>query len=125
MITMSDSEIPEQQQSIIESDIDLSYKNDILYREMTMSIYELLSNAQKIEAINLNDQYDPSEDYKWFTSGQLDTSSFKGQYIAIWKKQVIGTGSTAEEVERLAKGLFSEDCKPAIIYIPKDEEAIL
>ncbi len=95
------------------------------YNDMTTSILELLSKAQTLDDNNISEQYDPIEDFKWYTSGNVDTSSFKGKYIAIWKKQIVGSGNTAIEVERLAKAYCGSQCKPAIIYIPEDETSIL
>jgi hypothetical protein len=69
--------------------------------------------------------YDISEDFKWFTSGELDTSSFKGRYIAIWKKQVVASGNDALEVENIAKAYYGEGCRPAIVYISEDDNSIL
>lgn len=66
-----------------------------------------------------------NEDYEWYASGQLDTSSFKGQYIAIWRKQVVGSGETPLEAERLAKARFGEECTPALVYVPEDSDSIL
>ena len=71
------------------------------------------------------EQYDIREDFKWFTSGELDTSSFKGKYIAIWKRQVVASGDDATEVENVAKGYCGQDSRPAIVFIPETEEAIL
>jgi Family of unknown function (DUF5678) len=60
--------------------------------------------------------YSIKEDFDWFTSGHLDTDSFKGQYIAIWKKQIVGTGKTPLEAETLAKAYYGDDCRPTVIY---------
>ena len=62
-----------------------------------------------------------NEDYEWFIS-ELDTSSFKGKYIAIWNRMVVGVGENAVEVERLAKHYHGSDCSPLITYIPTDEQ---
>ena len=69
--------------------------------------------------------YDIAEDFKWFTSGELDTSSFKGKYIAIWKKQVVASGDNAIEAETLAKAYCGEDCRPAVVFIPETEDTVL
>jgi Family of unknown function (DUF5678) len=69
--------------------------------------------------------YDIEEDFEWYCSGQLNTNSFKGKYIAIWRKQIVGSGETATETERLAKAYFGENCRPAIVYVPEDDSAIL
>lgn len=66
--------------------------------------------------------YDTREDFDWFTSGRVETNSFRGQHIAIWKKQIVGSGETPLEAERIAKARHGYDCRPAIVYIPKDEE---
>ena len=69
--------------------------------------------------------YDTKEDFDWYVSGQVNTDSFRGKYIAIWRKQIIGEGETATEVERIAKAYYGDECRPAIIYIPEDSDAIL
>lgn len=86
-----------------------------------------LSNHRSKEILELNNimeqqEYDIQEDFDWFTSGQVETDSFKGQHIAIWKKQIIGSGETPLEAERIAKAYYGNDCRPAVVYIPKDEE---
>lgn len=105
--------------------VELEEKNVKEYNDMTNGLLEILSKAQTVENIDFDEQYDPVEDFKWFTSGDVDTRSFKGQYIAIWKKQIVGSGKTALEVERLAKAYYGSKCKPAIVYIPEDENSIL
>ena len=70
----------------------------------------------------LSKPYDTREDFDWFTSGRVETNSFKGQHIAIWKKQIAGSGETPLEAERIAKAYHGYDCRPAIVYIPKDDE---
>jgi hypothetical protein len=66
--------------------------------------------------------YDTREDFDWFVSGKLDTDSFKGQHIAIWRRQIVGSGDTSVEAERIAKAYRGDDCRPAIVYVPRDEE---
>lgn len=66
--------------------------------------------------------YDTKEDFDWFTSGKVETDSFKGKHIALWKKQIVGSGDTPLEAERIAKANNGTDCRPAVVYIPKDEE---
>ena len=121
------SEKTTQNMSIVSDKISMEFeeKNVKEYTDMTNSILELLSKAQTIDDSYVNEQHDPIEDFKWFTSGKVDTRSFKGKYIAIWKKQIVGSGNTAIEVERLAKSNCGPQCKPAIIYIPEDETSIL
>ncbi len=93
------------------------------------SMLDLITNLHRVQILvqmnNLQEEYDPEEDFKWFTSGEVDTISFKGKYIAIWKKQIVGSGESAVEVERLAKAYCGENCTPAIVYIPEKEDAIL
>jgi hypothetical protein len=68
--------------------------------------------------------YDIKEDFEWFASGQLNVKDYKGKYIAVWRKQIVGSGATAVEAERIAQYNFP-DCRPAIVYVPEDENAIL
>ena len=63
---------------------------------------------------------DEDEDFKWFTSGQANLSNFKGQYVAIWKKQIVSASSSVE-AERIAKDTWGENISPLVTYIPKDE----
>ncbi len=95
------------------------------YEFFAQSLLELASKAQAIDKINVNELYDPKEDYNWFISGEVDVSSYRGKYIAIWKKQIVANGDTAIEVERLAKFYHGENSKPAIVYVPKKEDTIL
>ena len=81
--------------------------------------------AQEIKTPPVITTYDTKEDFDWYTSGQVDTKSFIGKYIAIWRKQIVGQAETALEVERIAKAYYGPDCRPAIIYVPKNEDAIL
>ncbi len=70
-------------------------------------------------------EYDAKADFDWFASGELDTSAFKGKYIAIWKKEVVGSGDSAIEAERLAKANRGQDCNPLSIFVPVEDDAIL
>jgi Family of unknown function (DUF5678) len=81
-----------------------------------------LAQTKKLVSVMNCQPYDTKEDFDCFTSGQLETDSFKGQHIAIWKKQVVGSGETPLEAERIAKAYYGDDCRPAVVYIPKDEE---
>lgn len=100
-------------------------KNIEDYQAMELDLIARLHLAQIIAQINeVQEEYNPAEDFKWFTSGEVDTSSFKGQYIAIWKKQIVGHAESAVEVERLAKAYCGENCTPAIVYIPEKEDVI-
>lgn len=87
-----------------------------------LALFAFLTNAQMLP---LQEYYDPIEDFNWFTSGKIEIESFRGQYIAIWKKQIVGNGRTALEAELLAKARFGNDCRPAVVYIPEDENTIL
>lgn len=69
--------------------------------------------------------YDIKEDYEWFTSGQVEIDSYKGKYIAIWRKQIVGDGETAVEAERIARAHYGNECRPAIVYISENEDSIL
>ncbi len=85
-------------------------------------IMELLSTKKNADSTQ---QYDINEDFKWYTSGKIDTEKFKDQYIAIWKKQIVANAKTAIDAKKLAKIVCGEDSRPAIVYVPKDENAIL
>jgi hypothetical protein len=95
------------------------------YEFYAQSLFELLSKAQEVDTIDLNELHDPREDYNWFVSGQVDVSSYRGKYIAIWKKQIVANGDTAVEVERVARYYHGENCKPAIVFVPNKEDVIL
>jgi hypothetical protein len=69
--------------------------------------------------------YDIKEDFDWFTSGQVETDSYKGKYIAIWRKQIVGDGATALEAERIARAHYGKDCRPAVVYVPENNDSIL
>ncbi len=108
--------------------------NDTLrdYLTTSLALFDALSKVQVLDTRMLIPresptfalQYDPAQDFKWFASGEVDTSSYKGQYIAIWMKRIVGSGATAVEAERVAKAHY-EDSRPAVVYIPEDEDAIL
>ena len=86
-----------------------------------LTMHDILTRAQTLKRMEL---YDPADDFRWFASGSLDTSSFKGQYIGIWKKQVVASGTDAMEVENIVKGRYGDEARPAVVYIPKDEEEV-
>lgn len=65
-----------------------------------------------------------SNDYNWFATRKVNLSLYGGNYIAVWKKQII-VGSSASEVEKLAKEKFGQDCKPLITYIPKNMDIMI
>lgn len=97
----------------------------------TIGIYHGSRIAKQVFIDNINKMFESAlieqdniinEDYDWFVSGELNTDSYKGQHIAIWKKQIVGSGETPLEAERIAKAYYGRDCKPAVVYIPKDEE---
>ncbi|MGI0080027.1 MAG: hypothetical protein ACRECH_10425 [Nitrososphaerales archaeon] len=79
------------------------------------------SSVQETLATIVGPQYDPKEDLKWFASGQLEIQSFIRQYVAIWRKQVIGSGATRTEAENLAK-FYEPNSTPTIVLVPKDLE---
>lgn len=97
-------------------------KNATDFVATALFAHDLLSRAQ---ALAVPDLYDPVEDFEWFNSGKLDVSSFRGKYIAIWKKEVVASGNDATEVENITKALKGEECRPAIVFIPENEAAIL
>jgi hypothetical protein len=70
-------------------------------------------------------QHDINEDFRWFTSGEVDTHDYKGQFIAISRKQIVGYGESPLEAELMAKAIFGENCRPATAYIPENEDVIL
>jgi hypothetical protein len=68
---------------------------------------------------------DSKDDFEWFASGELDSSAFRGKYIAIWRREVVGSGDSAIEAERLARANRGQDCKPLTVFVPQEEETIL
>jgi hypothetical protein len=70
-------------------------------------------------------QGDIEEDFRWFTSGELDTRDYKGQFIAVWRKQIVGYGESPSEAELMARANFGQNCRPATVYIPENEDVIL
>lgn len=104
--------------------LNIRDENTRAYKD-TVELLEILYLTQVKDVQQIKEHYDPEEDFEWFTSGKVDTKSFRGKYIAIWKKQIVGSGDTALEVERLAKAYYGEDCRPAIVYVPVEEDSIL
>jgi hypothetical protein len=98
----------------------ISHINSVM---LITGFYHITKKA--IDPAILSESYDINEDFEWFTSGQVDVSGYRSKYIAIWKKQIVGSGDTALEVERLAKAYHGESCRPSIIYIPENEDSIL
>lgn len=92
------------------------------YVAASLVVLGMLVPSRAVSSAILYKPYDTREDFDWFTSGQVETHSFKGQHIAIWKKQIVGSGETPLEAERIAKAYHGYDCRPAIVYIPKDDE---
>jgi hypothetical protein len=79
----------------------------------------------QVKATSKEEEYDPREDFEWFTSGEANTEPFRKQYVAIWRRNIVANADTALEAERIAKILYGDNCRPAITYIPEDEMAIL
>ena len=92
------------------------------YVGMSLVALGILLRSRSVPSSVLFKPYDTKEDFDWFTSGQVETESFKGLYIAIWKKQIVGSGETPLEAERIAKAYHGDDCRPAVVYISNDDE---
>jgi hypothetical protein len=99
-----------------------SYQNDIANHLAIIDAKTYLASAEELLREQEQEQYDIKEDFDWFSSGQVNTDVYKGQYIAIWKKRIVGNGNTPLETERIAKFHCGENCRPAIVYIQKDDE---
>ena len=65
----------------------------------------------------------PVSDFEWFTSGDLDTSAYKGLTIAVFGKKVIGYGRTSVDAYKMAKK-NNPTAEPAITFIPETEDSI-
>jgi hypothetical protein len=64
-----------------------------------------------------------SSDFEWFASGNADSSKFKGRYVAVYNKQVIGWGETSKEAYDMAKKA-EPHAEPALAYIPENEDSV-
>jgi len=62
-------------------------------------------------------------DLEWFASEAYNMSQYRGQYIAIWNRAVIGSGKSASEAYDAAKRR-NREAEPAITYIPEHESAL-
>jgi hypothetical protein len=66
----------------------------------------------------------PEDDFNWFFSEDLDLSSYRGKYVAVYGKRIIGWGETSVEAYNMAKA-FNSQSEPAITYIAESEDVIL
>ncbi len=64
------------------------------------------------------------EDFVWYVENTKAFEKFRGMHVAIWKKKVIGYGSSAKQAYDMAKKNCPES-KPTLAFIPKEEELIL
>lgn len=94
------------------------------YIDSGLMVLGILAKQAELSKYVIN-SYNIREDFDWFASGQVETKDFRGKFIAIWRKQVVASGDTAVEAERVAMAYFGEDIRPAVVYIPKDPLAIL
>lgn len=103
-------------QSNVLSDIE----PDIKFQELISVVINTLTNPTKVN-------YNVRKDFEWYTSGEANTEieKYKGQYIAIWNKTIVANASSATEVKKIAKTICGEDIRPAIVYVPEDEDSIL
>src|SRR5208337_5300003 len=92
---------------------------------MTRSILDFVSH---LELVVIYQPQTPNkqtiDDFDWFVSSDLDLSSYRGKYIAVCDKQIIGVGETSLEAEQMAKAK-NPTGKPALTYIPESEDFIL
>ena len=62
-------------------------------------------------------------DFDWFISSNLDLDNYRGKYIAVYDKQIIGWGDTSSEALNMAKATNPES-QPALTFIPESEDVI-
>jgi hypothetical protein len=62
-------------------------------------------------------------DLDWFASGEADTERFKGMYIAIRNKEILGWGASSQEAYKMAKSKRPE-LDPAVTYVPETEDSL-
>ena len=63
------------------------------------------------------------DDFNWFVSSNLDLSSYRGKYLAIYDKKIIGSSDTSREALNMAKSVNPQS-EPALTFIPESEDVI-
>ena len=106
------------------SAFDSNILQTLHYVDSSLMMLGMLAETKILLPV-ISEQHDIDEDFNWFASGQVEIESYRGKYIAIWRKQIVGSGDTAVEAERIARAYFGKDCRPAIVYVPEDDDAML
>jgi len=65
-----------------------------------------------------------SEEFEWYVGSPEELERYKGKYVAIVSKEVVGSGKTADEAYREALKKYP-DSRPLLVFIPEDEAMIL
>lgn len=64
------------------------------------------------------------EDFVWYAEHPEAFQDYRGRHVAIWKKKVIGHGTTAKEAYQMAKKKYPKS-EVTLAFIPQEEELIL
>jgi len=99
----------------------LSTPNAAENPRQVVDVFAYLESANEWLRKEEHAEYNPKEDFEWFTSAQIDTTNFEGQYVAIWKKRIAGNGATPLEAERVAKFHYGEQSRPTIVFVSPDD----
>ncbi len=62
-------------------------------------------------------------DLDWFASAQTELERFRGQYVAIRNREILGWGVTSIDAYRMAKKKKPE-AEPAIAFVPESEDSV-
>lgn len=92
--------------------------------EKMTNTLEFLNNLFSTIIIFYEAPKKPEDDFNWFISEDLDLNGYRGKYVAVYGKQIIGWGETSVEAYNMAKG-FNRQSEPSITYIPESEDVIL
>ena len=87
---------------------------------MTRGVAKFLSDLQFVVVYQAPNK-PVADDFDWFVSSDL--SDYRGKYIAVYDKQIIGVGETSLEAEQKAK-IANPAAKPALTYIPETEDVV-
>lgn len=116
-------EIPEHVQRPRPLDGNLNW--DLVYFESESVASDILSFVNSLFqtwVVYYQQPRSPQTDFEWFTSAELDLKSYRGRYIAVFDKQIVGWGKTSKEAYDMAKGLYP-NTEPALTYVPEEEDS--
>ncbi len=101
---------------------DIRFRVLLKETETFASLYSPISTGDIQNRVPVGSSSDLS-DLEWFASEESALQRFRGKYVAIRERKVIGWGSTPIEAYRMAKHA-NPNAEPAITFIPETENTL-